>query len=84
MAFNKKIKKLSDGCCFFCKEANYALLDCHRIVEGSKYEHGNTVTLCANCHRRVHAGEITIDRRYLRSDGKWVLHYWKDNKEFYE
>src|SRR5687767_961409 len=82
----KQITKLFDKQCFFCKEDNYALLDAHRIVpgsEGGKYVHENNVlTLCSNCHRRVHAGDIVIDRKYP-STGKslWTLHCWINGQE---
>jgi len=80
----KQIKKLYDGQCYFCKENDYALLDSHRIVpgeDGGKYTTFNTLTCCANCHRRIHAGEIKIDRKYYSTSGKWVLHYWINEEE---
>lgn len=83
---DKKNKKLADKKCYFCDEANYALLDVHRIkpgCEGGEYQELNTITVCSNHHRIIHAGEITIDRKYLRSDGKWVVHYWKDGEEYW-
>jgi len=81
----KQIKKLYDKRCYFCGEEQYELLDVHRITpgsEGGKYHEWNTVTVCANCHRRCHAGEIKIDRKYLSTKGI-VLHFWKDGQEFW-
>lgn len=82
----KNIRKLADGKCFFCPETNANLLDAHRILfgkNGGRYHDLNMVTLCSNCHRRVHAGEIVIDRRYLSTSGKHVLHYWIGGVEFW-
>lgn len=84
---NKKTKKLIDKSCYFCKEDNYVLLDVHRIIpgeDGGKYTDHNSLCVCANCHRRCHAGEIKIDRKYFSSSGKWILHYWIDNQEFWQ
>ena len=81
---NKKNKKLADKKCLFCGESNYAVLDNHRIFEGQdggKYTHHNTITLCSNCHRKVHASQIKIDRKYLSTSGKWLLHYWINDEE---
>jgi hypothetical protein len=80
----KQIKKLIDGCCFFCKEDNYSILDSHRIVpgsEGGKYTEFNTLTVCASCHRRIHAGSIVIDRKYNSTLGRPILHCWIDGNE---
>ncbi len=77
---NKKYKKLSDKICKFCKTSEYCVLDLHRIIEGKdggEYTDMNTVTCCASCHRKVHAGIIKIDRKYLSTSG-WVLHYYDE------
>ena len=84
---NKVTAKKSIGKCYFCDCDNYALLDVHRIVEGSqggKYTDFNTIVACALCHRKIHAGEIKIDRKYFSTSGRWVLHYWKDGQEFWD
>lgn len=76
---NKQERKRCEGKCYFCPESDYSLLDVHRIVEGQdggKYTNGNTVVVCSNCHRKIHAEQIKIDRYYLASNGKNVLHYW--------
>lgn len=82
MPTKKQIKKLLDKKCYFCGCDEYALLDVHRIVEGSKggkYIEFNTVTVCSLCHRKIHAGMIKIDRKYFSTSGRWVLHYFDEN-----
>jgi hypothetical protein len=82
----KQIKKLVQKNYFFCHEDNYALLDAHRIHEGCKggtYHELNMLCVCSNCHRRVHSGEIVIDRKYMSTKGI-VVHYWRNGKEFWE
>lgn len=82
----KQIKKRFDGCCHFCKESNYNLLHSHRIIEGKdggKYHNFNMITVCANCHNRIHAGEIIIDRKYNSTKGP-LLHYRIGDKEFWD
>ena len=73
----KRVRKLLDGKCYFCDEADYAVLDVHRIVPGcenGKYSDFNSLTVCANCHRRIHDGQITILGRYFCTSGRLVLH----------
>lgn len=87
MLINKVAKKKIDGKCYVCRNDDYSVLDVHRIIpgeQGGKYEEHNCVTLCANCHRKAHNGQIIIDRKYYTSSGKWVMHYWEvtdGNKE---
>lgn len=81
---DKVAKKKHDKKCHFCGCDQYELLDVHRIIEGSdggKYTEFNTVTTCALCHRKIHAGMIKIDRKYLSTTGRWLLHYWLDGEE---
>lgn len=81
---DKKVKKKIDGRCCLCGESNYSLLDVHRILEGSnggRYTEANTITGCCSCHRRIHAGEIQIDRKYYSTAGKWILHCWIQGEE---
>jgi hypothetical protein len=81
---NKKAKKKLEGKCYFCPEDDYNLLDCHRIFPGEKggtYEDRNILVTCANCHRKIHSGKVIIDRKYLSTSGKWVLHYWVNGEE---
>jgi len=78
----KQVKKLFDKVCYFCGYDKYEGLDCHRIIEGSaggRYTEHNTIVVCTNCHRKIHAGKIKIDRKYFSTSGKWVLHYWDEN-----
>lgn len=83
----KQIKKLTDKCCFFCKENDYNILDAHRIIpatEGGTYAERNMLVVCSSCHRKCHSGSILIDKKYFSTSGKWVLHYWKDGIEYWE
>lgn len=81
---NKKSRKHSEGKCYFCDVEDYSVLDCHRIVpgeEGGEYIESNTVVCCACCHRRIHDGQIVIDRKYNSTSGKTVLHFWENGEE---
>jgi len=82
----QQIRKLMDKKCYFCPQDDPAVLDCHRIFEGERggtYDLMNTVCLCANCHRRVHDGQIKIHRRCMAMGGDrlWVLHCTIDGEE---
>lgn len=84
---SKKAKKHREGKCRFCGVDDYNLLDVHRIIEGKdggKYHDRNTVVVCALCHRKVHCGQIKIDRYYLSTSGKWLLHFWINGEEKWE
>lgn len=84
---NKVAKKKYEKKCYFCGEEDYSVLDCHRIVpseEGGKYTDFNTIVACSNCHRKIHSGQIKIDRKYSSTSGRWVLHYWIDGQEKWE
>lgn len=81
---DKKLKKHIDKKCHFCEEDQYSLLDVHRIKpgkEGGKYTKGNTVTVCANCHRKIHSGTIEIKGRYLTTTGSHIINYLEDGRE---
>lgn len=77
MKRNKNIGKKTDfkkqkGCCLFCGENRYQLLDVHRITEGAnggRYTHDNSVSCCVRCHRLIHSGDIVIDRYYKSTSG---------------
>ena len=84
---DKQEKKCADGECYFCGNADYAVLDVHRIVfgeDGGRYTDFNTVTACSNCHRRIHDGQIVIDRKYFCTNGRYILHFWEDGVEFWK
>jgi len=81
---NKIHFKKSNGKCAICGETDYATLQVHRInpgYNGGKYKFGNCTTICGNCHLKVHASEIIIDRYYLCSDGTEKLRIVKDGIE---
>ena len=80
---DKKSFKQSCGKCIICGEDRYELLDTHRIIPGSvggKYTKENSISSCSNCHRLIHAGEITVHRYYNSTSGK-VLHVTIDGEE---
>lgn len=82
----QQIKRQAHPYCFLCGEACPFVLDCHRIFEGENggvYDKGgrNLIVACATCHRKVHAGLIVMDRKYLGSDGRWHLRYWEGGVE---
>lgn len=73
-----------DKQCYFCEEPNYALLDCHRIKpgkDGGRYTHYNTLTICSNCHRKCHTGDIVILGKHLSTNGLFVVHYLENGVE---
>jgi len=81
---NKVAKKKLEKTCYFCGIDDYAVLDTHRIVPGEEngiYTEFNTIVACANCHRKIHDGQIVIDRKYFSTSGKWILHFWQDGEE---
>ena len=79
----QQCKKKYDKECYVCQENNYDVLDAHRIIEQGKYCNENIVVLCANCHRRAHAGEIKFDRKYNSTAGHLVLHWWNNGEELW-
>ena len=78
---DKKVKKRVDGKCYFCGNNDYSVLDAHRIHEGQEYSDFNTLTLCANCHRKTHAGTIKILGKHFSTSGKYVVHFISENGE---
>jgi len=80
----QQIRKLVDKECYFCGETEYKLLDCHRVVEGKDggtYDHRNTITVCCNCHRKIHSGIIEIKGKYLSTKGTYVVIYFENGIE---
>lgn len=88
LLINKVAKKHFDGKCFFCPEDDYACLHCHRILpgeEGGIYSDFNTLTVCSNCHAKIHDGQIIIDRKYMSTNPRgWTLHFWEHGEEKWE
>lgn len=75
--YNRKLKGTGDSCenCGFdVKE----VLDIHHIIPkalGGSNESDNKVTLCANCHRMIHAGLLdTIPKK-----GQTIIHRRKNH-----
>lgn len=80
----KKLEVLTGGC-RFCGETTESVLDEHHIIFQSKGGldiPGNRVFACSNCHRKVHAGLIVIDRWYSTTSGD-RLHCWLEGRECY-
>jgi len=51
-------------------------------MNGGTYHDRNTVTVCANCHRKIHSGRIKIFGKYMTTGKKlWVLHFFEDGEE---
>jgi len=81
---DKKSFKKIEGKCRLCGCDIYSTLDIHRIKPGEKdgkYSKDNVIVIDSNCHRRIHDGEIIIDRYYLCSNGKKLLRIIRDGKE---
>jgi len=78
---DKKSYKKSQGQCRICGNEIYSTLDIHRITPGSLYHKTASVICCSNCHRRVHSGEIVIDRYYQSTSGKKMLRIIRNGKE---
>ena len=85
---NKVATKKFAEKCFFCGVDDYACLNCHRIMYNEKdniYSEQNTVCCCANCHAKIHDGQIVIDRKYTSTNRfGWSLHFWENGKEFWK
>lgn len=86
---NKKYFKKYIKTCFFCNENNLNLLDVHRIYEGYKggsYHHENVLVLCANCHRKVHSGEIKNIKKHKSYGGNslYQVIYFINNIEYFK
>ena len=81
---NKKVYKKSEGKCRICGEDDYNTLDVHRAMvpgkDGGKYRKSNSICACANCHRKIHAGEIKILGWYNSTKGE-VLHIIREDGE---
>lgn len=83
---DKQDTKHAEKKCYFCPTSDYALLHCHRIIpgeDGGRYTPHNTVVCCANCHNRIHDGQIIIDQKYPTTAGGMVLHFWENGEEYW-
>ncbi len=79
---NKKAAKKFYKKCYFCPCDTYELLDVHRVQPGAdegKYYDFNSIIVCSNCHRKIHAGIIKTFKKYYSTSGKYVLHYIDEN-----
>ncbi len=84
---DKVAQKHNDGSCVICDNKDYDVLNLHRIIpgaDGGRYTAWNVITVCANCHNRIHAGQIVIDRKYPSTSGRPVLHFWEGEQEFWK
>ncbi len=84
LTVNKTALKKMQGKCCFCDVTDYSCLHVHRIVygeHGGKYHCNNCISVCSNCHAKIHDGQIVIDKKYKSSLGKSVLHYWEGGLE---
>ena len=83
---NKQSFKRAKGNCRLCGEKAYETLNVHRLkprAEGGKYRKRNVICICANCHAKVHAGTIQVDRLYFSTQG-WLLRIIdKNGQEFF-
>lgn len=79
---DKKVYKKSHGKCAICGLDTYEALDVHRWKiegkDGGKYTKGNSICLCANHHRLVHAEKIIIKGIFNSTAGE-VLIYDDEN-----
>lgn len=81
---DKKAKKRTEKQCYLCDNTNYATLHCHRILpgeEGGKYVDKNVVVVCANCHAKIHDGQIEIVGKHFSTAGRYVLNYFENDEE---
>jgi hypothetical protein len=83
---NKEATKKLAGKCYFCEVSDYDCLHCHRITpgeDGGIYTDFNTVVVCANHHSMLHSDQpqIILDRKYMSTTGRWILHYWENGVE---
>ena len=82
---NKKQFKHIQKKCIICGEPDYKVLDVHRIKpgkDGGAYTTDNTISCCANCHRKIHDQQIEIDRYYHSTSGR-LLRVIIDGKELF-
>lgn len=60
----RRVKRLVPTVCEICGEADPSTLHKHHIVErtdpNTSHADANLAIICANCHNKVHAGQIKI------------------------
>ena len=82
---NKKAYKKSCGKCAICGLDAYETLDVHRWKtegkDGGKYTKGNSLVLCANHHRMVHAEVIKIEGVFQSTAGRVVIYFDENGEE---
>lgn len=81
---DKSIYKLAEGQCRICGETDSAVLDVHRIIPGAnggEYTKENSTCVCCKCHRKIHDGQIIIDRYYQSTNGRRLLHLYDNGEE---
>lgn len=75
---DKKAYKKSHGKCAICGLDIYEALDVHRWKiegkDGGKYTRGNSVVLCANHHRMIHAEQIKIKGIFNSTIGEVIIY----------
>jgi hypothetical protein len=80
----KAIAKRIHGKCSLCGLDDVDCLDVHRIVPGAvggKYNRANCLIVCSNCHRKIHAGQISVLGRHFSTTGKHVVHFTENGVE---
>ena len=80
---NKKIFKAMARKCAICENPDISIHHVHRIVHGEnngKYTKNNCVSLCPNCHSKVHTNQIKIIGVFYSTAGN-LLHYFAENGE---
>jgi len=82
---DKKSYKKGRGCCAICGSEIYETLDVHRWKvegkDGGRYTKSNSVVLCANDHRLVHSGIITIEGVFDSTAGPVIIYNDEDGEE---
>ena len=84
-AIDKKAYKRGCGKCAICGLEIYEALDVHRWKvegkDGGRYTKGNSVVLCANHHRMVHADQIEIKGIYNSTAGEVIIYEDENGEE---
>lgn len=83
----KQVRKHFDGRCFVCGEADYHLLDAHRILpgeQGGTYHWQNILTLCTKCHRKIDHRRLVVHGKFQATTGHYLIHYTLDGVEKWE